>query len=131
MSSVNVDLKIRTIFSILYSDLHPAGFWHKKRISGKTENPYIYWSGREDLNLRPPEPHSGALPDCATSRPNLIINCLCYFFSSNSCSCFRSFLSSESIDRAFFPPDTVGFTAMLCFFLLFFAISSFRAPGTV
>ena len=26
------------------------------------------WSGREDLNLRPPEPHSGALPDCATSR---------------------------------------------------------------
>ena len=28
----------------------------------------IYWSGREDLNLRPPEPHSGALPVCATSR---------------------------------------------------------------
>ena len=27
------------------------------------------WSGWEDLNLRPPEPHSGALPDCATSRP--------------------------------------------------------------
>ncbi len=26
------------------------------------------WSGREDLNLRPPEPHSGALPDCATPR---------------------------------------------------------------
>jgi hypothetical protein len=26
------------------------------------------WSGREDLNLRPPEPHSGALPVCATSR---------------------------------------------------------------
>ena len=25
-------------------------------------------SGREDLNLRPPEPHSGALPDCATAR---------------------------------------------------------------
>ncbi len=25
-------------------------------------------SGREDLNLRPPEPHSGALPDCATPR---------------------------------------------------------------
>ena len=28
------------------------------------------WSGREDSNLRPPEPHSGALPDCATPRPN-------------------------------------------------------------
>src|SRR4051812_41046677 len=26
------------------------------------------WSGREDLNLRPPEPHSGALPGCATAR---------------------------------------------------------------
>jgi hypothetical protein len=28
------------------------------------------WSGREDSNLRPPEPHSGALPDCATPRRN-------------------------------------------------------------
>ncbi len=26
------------------------------------------WSGREDLNLRPLEPHSSALPDCATPR---------------------------------------------------------------
>ena len=25
-------------------------------------------SGRQDLNLRPPEPHSGALPGCATPR---------------------------------------------------------------
>jgi hypothetical protein len=25
-------------------------------------------SGRPDLNRRPPEPHSGALPGCATSR---------------------------------------------------------------
>ena len=29
----------------------------------------VIWSGREDSNLRPPEPHSGALPDCATPRP--------------------------------------------------------------
>ena len=29
-----------------------------------------FWSGREDLNLRPPEPHSGALPGCATPRPS-------------------------------------------------------------
>ena len=27
-----------------------------------------YWSGRLDLNQRPPEPHSGTLPDCATPR---------------------------------------------------------------
>jgi hypothetical protein len=33
----------------------------------------LLWSGREDLNLRPPEPHSGALPDCATSRPDFKI----------------------------------------------------------
>ena len=26
------------------------------------------WSGRQDLNLRPPAPHAGALPNCATSR---------------------------------------------------------------
>ncbi len=29
-------------------------------------------SGRRDLNPRPPEPHSGALPNCATSRRFLI-----------------------------------------------------------
>ena len=28
----------------------------------------IKWSGREDLNLRPPDPQSGALPGCATPR---------------------------------------------------------------
>ena len=27
-----------------------------------------FWSGREDLNLRPPTPEAGALPDCATPR---------------------------------------------------------------
>ena len=28
----------------------------------------LIWSGREDLNLRPPAPKAGALPDCATPR---------------------------------------------------------------
>ena len=27
-----------------------------------------FWSAREDLNLRPPTPHDGALPGCATCR---------------------------------------------------------------
>ncbi len=27
------------------------------------------WSGRLDLNQRPPAPHAGALPGCATPRP--------------------------------------------------------------
>ncbi len=31
-------------------------------------NSLIYWSGREDLNLRPPAPHAGTLPGCATPR---------------------------------------------------------------
>ncbi len=31
-------------------------------------NPWNFWSGWEDLNLRPLEPHSSALPSCATSR---------------------------------------------------------------
>jgi hypothetical protein len=26
------------------------------------------WSGREDSNFRPPAPHAGALPGCATPR---------------------------------------------------------------
>ena len=30
------------------------------------------WSGREDLNLRPPHPQCGALPGCATPRYLLI-----------------------------------------------------------
>ena len=29
-------------------------------------------SGRRDLNPRPPEPHSGALPGCATSRSGVL-----------------------------------------------------------
>src|ERR1051326_3588327 len=29
------------------------------------------WSGRLDLNQRPPAPHAGALPSCATPRPGL------------------------------------------------------------
>ncbi len=32
------------------------------------------WSGREDLNLRPPAPKAGALPGCAT--PRLLIKIL-------------------------------------------------------
>ena len=30
----------------------------------------VAWSGREDLNLRPPRPERGALPGCATPRRN-------------------------------------------------------------
>ena len=44
---------------------------------GKRERVYILqviekykkiWSGRQDLNLRPLDPQSSALPDCATPR---------------------------------------------------------------
>src|SRR5207253_6666176 len=32
-----------------------------------------FWSGRWDLNPRPPEPHSGTLPGCATARLGSIL----------------------------------------------------------
>ena len=32
------------------------------------EGKFDFWSEREDLNLRPPQPHCGALPGCATLR---------------------------------------------------------------
>ena len=32
----------------------------------------MYWSGRQDLNLRPLDPQSSALTGCATPRKNLI-----------------------------------------------------------
>ena len=43
------------------------------------------WSGREDLNLRPPQPHCGALPGCATPRQNVKRN-----EGSNTTCCPRS-----------------------------------------
>jgi integrase len=53
---------------------HSKGAEHPERFGGQEEGASQSWktplsrSGREDLNLRPPEPHSGALPDCATAR---------------------------------------------------------------
>jgi hypothetical protein len=40
-------------------------FLATKRVRFRT---LLLWSGREDLNLRPSEPHSDALPGCATPR---------------------------------------------------------------
>src|SRR5258705_3660427 len=38
--------------------------WHPASAAGVKK-----WSGRLDLNQRPPAPHAGALPGCATPRP--------------------------------------------------------------
>ena len=50
-----------------------AGFAKANRMSFLSKSliyrDYIYWSEREDSNLRPPAPEAGALPDCATLRP--------------------------------------------------------------
>ena len=47
-----------------------TGHGKKQALHGKTvAGPTCLPSGRRDLNPRPPEPHSGALPGCATSRP--------------------------------------------------------------
>ena len=45
----------------------------EQRPSGIPRGPHScsgFWSGRDDSNVRPPEPHSGALPGCATPRQN-------------------------------------------------------------
>src|SRR5947209_5790096 len=39
--------------------------------TGTSSPPAPLPSGRQDLNLRPPDPQSGALPSCATSRSAL------------------------------------------------------------
>ena len=35
---------------------------------------FCQWSGRQDSNLRPPVPKTGALPGCATPRLNAVLN---------------------------------------------------------
>src|SRR6185295_14338061 len=39
------------------------------RAAGRGRTVDSKWSGRQDLNLRPPPPQGGALPGCATPRP--------------------------------------------------------------
>ena len=48
----------------------PGGISQGRRTSppGLVELVEAWWSGRRDLNPRPPRPKRGALPDCATSR---------------------------------------------------------------
>ena len=48
--------------------------WLPKIEKGPERNPeplltWTFWSGRPDLNRRPLDPQSSALPNCATSRP--------------------------------------------------------------
>ena len=44
----------------------PGGWSSAALAAGR---PSYKWSGREDSNFRPPAPHAGALPGCATPRP--------------------------------------------------------------
>src|SRR5207253_10518576 len=64
-----------TISDILHVQRQPPSLTHstgrdkEKALQQKSLQSLIFTqSGRRDLNPRPPEPHSGALPDCATSR---------------------------------------------------------------
>ena len=45
----------------------------------------VKWSGREDSNFRPPAPHAGALPGCATPRPSRELYLLDAWRHSSSC----------------------------------------------
>src|SRR5207253_5289128 len=64
-----------TISDILHVQRQPPSLTHstgrdkEKALQQKSLQSLIFTqSGRRDLNPRPPEPHSGALPGCATSR---------------------------------------------------------------
>ena len=49
----------------------PRGYGRESRglrIAPEASFVFRRWSGRSDSNARPPEPHSGALPSCATPR---------------------------------------------------------------
>src|SRR5438552_14432916 len=56
------------------------------------------WSGREDLNLRPQDPQSCALPGCATPRPNQI-KCLALGILSPRGGMCRPYLQNRRITR--------------------------------
>ncbi len=61
-SNDNIPCEILSSFVVGLSSFDVT---HKQQA---TNNIFIIWSGREDLNLRPPAPKAGALPDCATPR---------------------------------------------------------------
>ena len=42
--------------------------WYVSLVSGIPVTLLFSWSGRGDLNARPPAPKAGALPGCATPR---------------------------------------------------------------
>ena len=68
------------------------------------------WSGRQDLNLRPLDPQSSALPDCATPRFYFLSSCK---ISSRSCRISLEskplLFPSEALEsKLFFAPDTVS-----------------------
>ena len=56
------------------------------------------WSGREDLNLRPQDPQSCALPGCATPRPNQI-KCLALGILSPRGGMCRPYLQNRRTTR--------------------------------
>lgn len=48
----------------------------------KLWNTWYNWSEREDSNLRPPQPHCGALPGCATLRRAALCGGAVYYLSN-------------------------------------------------
>jgi hypothetical protein len=50
-----------------------AKSWPPRDAPSPSQHPPAFLSGRQDLNLRPPGPQPGALPDCATPRGGSIL----------------------------------------------------------
>src|SRR3989454_951264 len=61
--------------------------------------PHANWSGRGDLNARPPAPKAGALPGCATPRLSTSLILKHFLPSCNSLCSRRSRLCSRPLDH--------------------------------
>ena len=61
--SNSLPANLSNLFSVRIDDVDSG---HKK--SHYVVTSFVNWSGREDSNLRPLQPHCSALPDCATPR---------------------------------------------------------------
>jgi hypothetical protein len=67
-SAKQVFIQIAVVNAVVEDTISPVAT--KQRANSYLRN----WSGRKDSNLRPPAPHAGALPDCATPREPISIS---------------------------------------------------------
>src|SRR5438477_4657888 len=79
-------MAISIVFISRNEDKRPHGSWCRAIVNNRPTKGK--WSGREELNLRPPAPHAGALPGCATPRhePQIIAGFIVPFPAVGGCA---------------------------------------------